>query len=357
MQLPSHRPTQRGIAVITVLLALAIGLLISSEIIMRVYMGMKRSSNQFNALQAWEYALGGEEWARQRLGVDFLEDKGKQIDHLNEDWAMPAQTLEIEGGFIEIEIYDLQARFNLNNLVTEEGQVDSKQLNIFRRLLQQVGISAVYADKAAQWASYDDDVDSDYGTLDMPYKRGDTQFGSISELRLLREMPLDKYRDLVPYITVLPFQVKQNINTASDMVLASLTKKSTPEKIKAFLEQRQENRDGYASPETFINAMGVQDEELVKQDLAVQSEFFEIRVRTEYNGRRCYLISVVHRDPESGEIRLVSRDRSQHFRFANSVHDDPADKDQDKDEDAEGKGGKDKQDKKSKKSSKSQRDE
>ncbi len=145
----------RGIAVITVLLALAIAVLISSEVIMRVYMGMKRSTNQLNALQAWEYALGGEEWARQRLGVDYLEDKAATRRSLSGRLGgCRPRRFEIEGGFIEIEIYDMQSRFNLNNLVDEQGKIDGKQVIIFKRLLQHLGISTVYADMAAKWASY-----------------------------------------------------------------------------------------------------------------------------------------------------------------------------------------------------------
>lgn len=328
---------QRGIAVITVLLALALGMLISSEIIMRVYMGMKRSTNQFNALQAWEYALGGEEWARQRLGKDFEEDKnrGKQVDHFGEEWAMPAQSLSIEGGFIEIEVYDAQARFNLNNLVDEAGQINAQQVQVFRRLLQQVGISSVYADMAGKWASYADDAGSEYGSSELPYKAGDTQFGSVSELRLLKGMPLDLYARLRPYVVVLPTPTAININTASEPVLASLSKQATAEKLKPFLEQRRSLKEGFSAPEQYINAMGIQkDEDIDKHSLAVESDFFEIRVRTEYNGRRCYLASLVYRDGKTGEIRLLSRDRSQRFEFETSLRDKKKRK-QEEDEDEE----------------------
>ena len=319
----------KGIAVITVLLALAIAVLISSEVIMRVYMGMKRTTNQQNALQAWEYALGGEEWARQRLAVDYLEDKEQPVDHLHEDWAMPAQTLEIEGGFIEIEIYDLQARFNLNNLVDDKGQINGRQVVVFKRLLQHLGVSAVYADKAATWASYVDDPGDKYGTEEMPYRAGDTLFGSITEMHLLGDMEPDFYRRIAPYITVLPVPVKPNINTAPEALLASLVKEVTPEKLNAFIEQRKEREDGYNSGSMYINAMGVQDDEITKEDLAVSSDYFEIRVRAEYNERRSYLISTVYRDPDTGELLLLSRNKSERFTFENSVRDPVKKKDDD----------------------------
>lgn len=338
---------QRGIAVITVLLALAIGMLISSEIIMRVYAGMKRSANQFNALQAWEYALGGEEWARQQLGIDYKEDRELRVDHLQEDWAIPAQTLEIEGGFIEIEIYDLQARFNLNNLINDSGQIDNKQVIVFKRLLQQLSIPVVYADMAARWASYADDSGGEYGTDERPYQAGDTPFASISELRLLRDMPQDLYMRLRPFVSVVPFQVQTNVNTASEPVLASLTSVATHEKINMFIEQREMQKEGYTDPSHFVNVMGVQKEEDIdRRALSVGSEYYEIRVRAEYNGRRSYLISTVYRSAETGEILLISRDRSQHFRFEQSRPDPEEESDDEDDEDDESKYGKEDNDKK-----------
>jgi type II secretory pathway component PulK len=128
---------------------------------------------------------------------------------------------------------------------------------------------------------------------------------------------------------VLPAPVKPNINTASEPVLASLAQAATPEKLAAFLEQRKERKEGYPSGDAYINAMGIQDEEIEKGDLGVSSDYFEIRVRAEYNERRSYLISTVYRDPETGEIRLLSRNKSERFQFESSIRDPVKSKDDD----------------------------
>lgn len=329
-----RRKRAQGIAVITVLLALAIAVLISAEIIMRVYAGLKRTENSLNAQQAWQYALGGEAWARQRLMEDFKDDKEQRIDHLREEWALPAQTLPIDGGFIEIEIYDLHSRFNLNNLITEQGQIDGYQVEIFKRLLAYLGVNPVYADLAAQWASYADDTGMMYGTEELPYRAGDTHFGSVTELRLLRDMGMDEYARIAPFVSALPEYVPVNINTAPEPVLASLSRTAKPERVREFVEMRDSRKEGLSSGSEFINMMGIQDKEVGKDDLAVSSDYFEVRVRTEYNGRRAYLVSVIYRDPETGELQLLGRDRSQRFTFRNSlIRDGQNDADEEKNKD------------------------
>lgn len=312
---------QRGVAVITVLLALAIAVLISSEVIMRVYTGMKRSQNHFDSQQAMQYALGGEAWARQRLAMDLEKDKKQlQIDHFREEWAMPAQKLEIEGGSLEIEIYDMQSRFNLNNLIDENGIIVQEQARLFNNLLAYLGITTTYTDMAARWASYADDTDNLYDSEKFPYRAANTQFGSVSELRQLRDMEMSDYQKMMPFLSALPDPVKININTASEPVLAALVGSGTQthERIMQFIQRRAEQENGFNSPGIFISMMGIQDNELAEL-LSVNSEYFEVRVVAEYNGRRVWLISTLYRDAETGEISLLSRDTSRRFVFGNSA--------------------------------------
>lgn len=312
---------QRGIAVITVLLALAIAVLICSEVIMRVYNGVKRSGNHFNTEQAWEYALGGEAWARQQLAADFEKDKTtSKTDHFLEKWALPSQKMAVEGGSIEIEIYDMQARFNLNNLVDENGAIDPAQVNTFRILLSSLGVRPVYADMAARWASYANDTDDMYDSDKTPYRAADTQFGSVTEMRQLKDIEMKEYRRMQPFLSALPVPLTININTAPEPVLASFAgdDEQSVEKLKSFLEQRKQQLNGYASADAFVDIVGVQDEDIADQ-LTVSSEYFEVRVIAEYNGRKVWLISTLFRDEQTGEISLLSRDTSQRFALGNSL--------------------------------------
>lgn len=316
-----RQKNQLGIAVITVLLALGIAVLICSEVLMRVYGTIKRSGNYFDNQQALEYALGGEAWARQQLAMDFEKDKASsRVDHFLEKWALPSQKMVLDGGSIEMEIYDMQARFNLNNLVDENGLIDAAQVDLFRGLITYVGVRPVYADLAARWASYADDTDNMYNSDKSPFYAGDTQFGSVSELKQLKDIEMKEYRRMQPFLSVLPVPVTININTASEPVLAAMVDNTEPMQavVKSFIEQRKQLLNGYSSPDAFIQAVGLDEDELGER-LGVSSEYFEVRVIAEYGGKRVWLISTLFRDEQTGEISLLSRDTSQRFTFGNSL--------------------------------------
>jgi general secretion pathway protein K len=287
---------------------------------MRVYTGVKRSGNYFNGQQAWEYALGAEAMARQLLAADFEKDKlSIRVDHFKEKWATPVQKLSVEGGSVEMEIYDIQSRFNLNNLVSEGGAIDTSQVSILRGLLSNLGVRPIYADMAARWASYADDTDNIYGSDKFPYRAADTQFGSVSEMRQLKDIEMKEYRRLEPYVSTLPVPVSININTAPPQVLASFSDGSAKaiERINAFIDRRRELQNGYSSTDDFVQMLGLDEDDLDDQ-LGVSSEYFEVRVIVDYNGRKVWLVSVLFRDAQTGEISLVSRDNSRRFSLGNS---------------------------------------
>ncbi len=350
--------TQRVIAVITVLMALAIAVLICSEVISRVYASVKRSENYFNTQQAWEYALGGEALAREVLAADFEKDRlsSAPIDHLHEKWAQPLPKMTVANGDIAVEIYDAQARLNLNNLIDQSGSIQSSQVGVLQRLMTFLGMQTHYADMAARWASYENDTENMYDSDKINYRAADTQFGSVSELRLLRDMRLEEYRRVAPYLSALPVPVHININTAPEPVLVALTDGSeqSMSAVKDFIAQRQQQEVGFTSTEAFSNLLDAgQGDDIIGDDLlsgdsdngsieapsesvdegenevegetendsnavlGTSSEYFEVRVIANYGKSKVWLVSTLFRDNETGEIMLLSRDTSQRFLFGN----------------------------------------
>ncbi|MEZ5493842.1 MAG: type II secretion system minor pseudopilin GspK [Pseudomonadales bacterium] len=340
------RRAQRGIAVITVLLALAIAVLVCSEVISRVYASMKRSENYLNTQQAWEYALGGEAIAREMLAADFEKDKlsSVKLDHLHEKWAQPLPKLRVVGGSVEVEIYDMQSRFNLNNLISAEGEIQEQQVGVLQKLMSFLGIQSSYADLATRWASYDNDTGDLYDSDKTGYRAADTQFGSVSELRLLKDFRFDEYRRVSPFLSALPVPVRININTAPEPVLIALTDGSEQSvtAVKSFIAQRQQQESGYTSPDVFASMLDMDDDEEMggedsdgsedldsaedaeddedndgsdsgKSVLGVNSEYFEVRVIAEYGKNKLWLVSTLFRDEQTGEIHLLTRDTSQKF--------------------------------------------
>lgn len=364
---------QQGIAVITVLLALAIAVLVCSEVISRVYASMKRSENYLNTQQALEYALGGEAMAREMLAADFEKDKlsSAKSDHLHEKWAQPLPKLKVVGGSVEVEIYDVQSRFNLNNLINAEGEIQAQQVGILQRLMTFLGIQSSYADLATRWASYDNDTGDLYDSDKMGYRAADTQFGGVSELRLLKDFRAEEYRRISPFLSALPVPVRININTAPEAILLALTDGSEQSvaSVKSFVAQRQQQEGGYTSPDVFANLLDVDDsgddetdgedagdsEDVIggedaedeggadngdsgKSVLGVNSEYFEVRVIAEYGKNKQWLVTTLFRDEQTGEIRLLARDMSQRFLLGEKAKDSKSDTKKSKNSESESTG-------------------
>jgi len=97
-----------------VLLIVALATVTAVAMTTRQQFDIRRTANLLNSEQAYLYALGGEEWAKQILLRDAAKNK---FDHTKELWALPLPPTFISGGNLQGHIEDLQSRFNLNNLV------------------------------------------------------------------------------------------------------------------------------------------------------------------------------------------------------------------------------------------------
>jgi len=99
--------TQRGVALITVMLVVALATTAAVNMAGRQQLDIRRTENVLYQGQALMYLLGVESWARQFLSDDRRKNK---IDHLGEDWAVRLPPLPIEGGQLMGFIDDLQGR-------------------------------------------------------------------------------------------------------------------------------------------------------------------------------------------------------------------------------------------------------
>lgn len=314
---------QRGIAIITVMLALAIAALICSEVVVRVFYSMNRAEQLLNLQQAEQYALAGEAWGRQLLAKDFANGKinSAQIDHFEEDWAKTGLSKDVDGGRIEMEVNDLQGCFNLNSVVDQEGSIVGKQVDGLNGLLSFLGVGMQYADFAARWISNADDSEDRYNTDEYPYRAADTLIGSAQEIYLLRDMERAEYDKIIPFVCALPEATPININTAPEPVLASLfVGKNASQKLQQFVSRRQQQRF-FTSIEEFANFLGNDSgrgggdggEGELEERVSVSSNYFRIRTIASFNERTVHLESTIFRHPETGELSLIGRDWKAEF--------------------------------------------
>jgi len=193
------------------------------------------AQNRQAQLQLGNLAGAGERFAMAVLRRDRVEAERGNSDSTEDFWAESLPPVPVDGATIEGCVVDLQGKFNLNNLVDENGNPDPLEFQIFQRLLTALTIDAVKADAVLDWIDTNIDVtgadgaEDDFYTGQTPsYRAANGLMVSPSELLLVRgfrvtdEGGLDDYDVLLPHIATLPQGTAININTASSAVLSSL---------------------------------------------------------------------------------------------------------------------------------------
>lgn len=111
---------QRGMALITVLFVVALGVIVAVEMAVRLQLQVSRTTNILGDRQAYWYAISAEELAKQQLQrINSEENNRSEAIHSGQDWAQKGLEFPVEGGSIGGELNDLQACFNLNALAAD----------------------------------------------------------------------------------------------------------------------------------------------------------------------------------------------------------------------------------------------
>ncbi|HTN31478.1 MAG TPA: type II secretion system minor pseudopilin GspK [Pseudomonas sp.] len=306
---------QRGVALITVLLVVALVTVVGAGLIARQQLAIRSSGNLLTHNQAWHYALGGELLAKAILREDLRQGDPRQpLDHPAEPWAQPMKPFPFDdGGTLYLRIEDAGGRFNLNALALPDN-AGLQAFGQFQRLLRLLDIDEPYAERLRDWLDEDEQAtpggaeDNDYLLLDPAYRAANRALAEVSELRLLLDMNEAHYRHLLPHVTALPLDARLNLNSAGPLVLASLVDGLSPQLAQGLIVARE--AQGFASVEAFITQLGAAGQTVVGQPLAVGSQYFRVIGEVELAGRRQVLVSLVRRDSD-GALTVLSRDLGQ----------------------------------------------
>ena len=303
MSSPTH---QRGVALITAVLVVAIGTMIAVNLMWEGTLDLRRAEAALAADQGLLYVQGAEAWAADILRQDLVDSPDS--DNLGELWAVELAPLPVDGGTITGRLEDLQARFNLNNLIGADGMENQLARRQFERLLNSVEIDPGLAGAVVDWLDPDTDLrfptggeDVVYTSHDPPYRTANTMITSPSELMAIAGFDKETYQRLAPYITVLPRGTKLNVNTASDVVLASLSDDLDLGTATALVEERgmAEFIDIDATFEGLVDADTLQEIDGV-------TEHFLLTATVTLGSNQLTMRSVLQRD-RSGITRALFR--------------------------------------------------
>ena len=238
------RRAQRGIALITALLVLAIAVVLAASLAHESSLSLRRTENLLHQGQGQAYLQGAEDWVRQIVARD-----GREVDHLGEPWATPLPPIPVEGGEIVGGLTDLQGRLNLNALLAEDGSIDPLMRQRLACVMREAGIEQTDAalDALADWLDADGEVrglgaeDGVYLALPRPYRAGNQPLLTSAELALVQGFDPAILPRLRGWVAALPANATVNLNTAPLEVLACLGEGVDKAAWQAFVEERARN--------------------------------------------------------------------------------------------------------------------
>ena len=302
----SSAASQRGVALVMALLVVAIGTMIAVNLMWQGTLDLRRTDAALAADQGLLYMQGAEAWAADILQQDLVDSP--ESDNLGEQWAFELPPLPVDGGAIVGKLEDLQGRFNLNNLVSANGTENELARQQFERLLFRLDVDPALAGAVVDWLDPDTELrfptggeDVVYSDSDPPYRTANSPITSASELMAVAGFDRDTYRLVAPYVTVLPSGTKLNVNTASDVVLSSLSDDIDIATAGSLVEQRADG-EFVDIDETFAG--------LVEPDVLAEidgvSEHFLLTATVTLGSNQLTMRSLLQRD-RSGITRSVFR--------------------------------------------------
>lgn len=268
------RAKQRGVAVLMAMLVVTVGTILAVDMMWQLALDQRRTASALAADQGLLLAESAEDWAGDILHEDSV--KSPDTDNLSEPWAVQLPPLPFDGGVISGHLEDLQGRFNLNNLVTADGKQDKLMVAQFQRLLALVGLDPALASAVVDWLDPDGKTrfpdgaeDAVYADKDPQYRAADTMITTPTELMAVQGFDRKSYARIAPYVTALPRGTKLNVNTATAVLLASLSDKIDLPMAQTLVDER----GGAAFPDIQAAFSGLIDAKMFDRIDGVSSHF------------------------------------------------------------------------------------
>ncbi|MCF8504943.1 MAG: type II secretion system minor pseudopilin GspK [Caulobacter sp.] len=316
-------PEEKGVALLTVLLLVAVMSVIAVAVLDDVRFGLRRAANARSMGQAQWYGLGAEELARVRVARLSLASPERTT--LQGDWNGRPFQFPVDHGAIEARISDAVGCFNLNSLAERQGdrlvrRADGERQ--FITLLGGLGLNepraVILASNIGDWIDTDDVSESgaedlDYARMDKPYRTSGTLLSEVSEIRAVRGVTPDIYRLIRPYICALPTTDLSpiNVNTLPvdrAILITMITSGAVPVEAAARLIAARSDA-GWPDVQAFWNEPMLADlvpADPVRNQVSVRTRFFTLDADITFAGASATLNSLFELQ-SAGSVKLVAR--------------------------------------------------
>lgn len=316
----SKRPGERGAALLTVLLLVAIVAVMAATALERLRLSTRLTANAVALDQARGLAFAAETLASNRITQLLRQSPGRVT--LAGDWSDRPFTLPLPGGAAVLRVRDGGNCFNLNSLVTELDGVyvaDPTAVTQFARLARLLNVPGGegIAAAAADWIDSDDQPlgtgaeDSAYAGLATPYRTSGTLMADPSELRAVAGVTSDGYARLRPWLCTLPIARRSTINintlTPEQAPLVAMLLPDTLSVQAAAAGLLRRPAAGFGDTQDFwkiFAAAGITDP-LAERQTGVATQWFNVRIDVTVGDSELQEQALI--DATTLPARLVSR--------------------------------------------------
>ncbi len=293
----SRLAKDRGVVLISILTVTAVIAAIAWQMMSRQALLVEGMGAAKFALQAREYLLGAEQYARQLLVQDWQDTESRSFDSEAESWAATNPPFPVPGGTINMRVEDLQSRFNLNAVATHPEH--------FQSIL---GFLKIPSGVASEWLDWtDEDLESGTpGAEDPelllqvpPLRSANAPAVHKTELRIMPSMnDAHSYDELEPLVVALPSATLAiNINTVGSKLLQALGVE--PSVAEFFTAGKREIT--HLEEVTAFEAGGADTL------FVVTSSYFSLWAEVAIGGQRARIESWLYRNPNDGSVQLIAR--------------------------------------------------
>nr|WP_244145594.1 type II secretion system minor pseudopilin GspK [Paraburkholderia tropica] len=348
------RRKQRGAAIISALLVVALSAILVSGMLWRQQVQLRRIENQRLLAQAQWISRGALDWTR--LVLRSEADTSAGVTYLGGAWGMPVAKTRLsdflgqigdvrseqgQDTWVSGSIEDAQARFNLRNLVSSPApgalQLNLTQIQVFARLLQLLGIdgqlaknAAVYLRSGLNYSVTRFQTSSSPGSTTSTQQVGGGSGGSnftnnpglsesdgnsgnapivMTSVDALQDVPgftPDIVARLRPFVTILPTTTPVNMNTAPAEVVAATVQGMSLSSAQAFVSRRQTVFfRNLSDVQLALEGSGVPQSGIDTSLCDVNSSYFLVHGRVQHERAVVDRTTLVWRDTLTHTTRIV----------------------------------------------------
>ncbi len=331
-EIKSILSNRSGMALLLVMFVISFLVALTVQLGSSVNWQLQAAKKQSDSVKIDNILLSGLTLAQAALYADGEENK---FDTLHDEWA----TLS-DGSLLalfpdtksSIKVQDLTGRIQVNALISDKkAQKDrDKQEKLQQELWYRFLTSGDFAiesskdaleliDALSDWIDKDDTA-RDNGAESSHYRGGEKSYECrngpflyLEELLLVKGMTREilygntEQPGIIEYLTVYGREGKININSAPPQILQALDEDITPELAEILNEFRKDidNRDLLEQSDWYRRVGGFPGYIKIRKWLRrVSAEYFQVKVRTEYNGILKTGEGLIYRKTDQSQLLL-----------------------------------------------------